>query len=482
MTKTPNNLIDANDTYDTIIVGGGIVGAGIFRDLSIHGVECLLIDKKDFASQTSQTSSKMLHGGIRYLETYNFGLVWEALHEKNLWLQLAPHLCKELPFHMPFFKESKHPMWMIKMGLMLYDFLSSYKNSPHKMLSKQNTSNALPRLKTKDLKGCGVYYDVIVDDSKLALETIYDGLVNEKCHALNYTSIIGFTHNSDGTCTGELTDELTKETKKITAKNVVFATGPFTDQLLDCLKNINWTPQMVPARGIHLWLDHKTLPIKYPMILMTKDGRVVFVIPQKGWVLVGTTEELAEGDLFDLVARDDEVDYLLESLKEYFPDVLIEKTDILSTFAGIRPLVRAGKSVDIHNTSRHHKIIKPFDNTYVIMGGKLTTYRLMGHKITKEIVTKNGLKFSADLTKVPFRRPSVIGPFDPLSELSESDILKIVKSEKVKTFQDLVRRRLGLPARSHLKTQQNFDKFFLPLVPELSKYIKITEDDVKNWK
>ena len=138
--------------YNTLIIGGGIVGAGIFRDLALHGDHCLLIDKNDFTSQTSQSSSKMLHGGIRYLENYDFLLVKEALHEKNLWLKLLPHLAKERPFVLPIYNDSKHPLWMLKIGLFLYDFLSGFQNSPHEILNKEKTIKNRPLLNSKNLK------------------------------------------------------------------------------------------------------------------------------------------------------------------------------------------------------------------------------------------------------------------------------------------------------------------------------------------
>ena len=139
--------------YKSVVIGGGIVGAGIFRDLAVHGVETLLIEKKDFSSQTSERSSKMLHGGIRYLENMDFALVFEALHEKNLWLKLTPHLAQEVPFYLPVFKDSKRPLWMIRIGMFLYDFLSSFQNTPFKIKSAKEVSAEIPELKTTGLSG-----------------------------------------------------------------------------------------------------------------------------------------------------------------------------------------------------------------------------------------------------------------------------------------------------------------------------------------
>ena len=163
------NLSDSQDFYHTVIIGGGIVGAGIFRDLSLHNSDTLLIEKGDFSSQTSSKSSKMLHGGIRYLENFDFKLVFEALHEKNLWLKLAPHLCYEQGFFLPIHKNSKRPLWMIKIGLFLYDLLSQFKNRPHKMFSKDEIIQKFPQINPEGLSGGGLYYDGVMDDFKITL-------------------------------------------------------------------------------------------------------------------------------------------------------------------------------------------------------------------------------------------------------------------------------------------------------------------------
>src|SRR3989339_754367 len=169
-----NSLIDIDGEYNTLIIGGGIVGAGIFRDLSLHSVKALLIDKFDFASQTSSSSSKMFHGGIRYLASLDFGLVWEALHEKNLWLKLAPHLCIERPFLIPTYKQSANGLSAMHLGVKLYDLLSSFQNSPSKALSRTNIKKAYPCLTQENLTGGVIYYDAIADDCKITLESIYD--------------------------------------------------------------------------------------------------------------------------------------------------------------------------------------------------------------------------------------------------------------------------------------------------------------------
>ena len=208
--------------FQCIVIGGGIVGAGIFRDLALHGVETLLIDSGDFSAQTSERSSKMLHGGIRYLENMDFKLVFEALHEKNLWLKLTPHLAREEAFFLPVYKNASRPLWMIRLGLFLYDLLSQFKNSPYQTLSQEECIKRIPDLNPVGLSGAGVYYDGIMDDVKITLEVIYDSLLMPNTYALNHTlltnvSIDPQTNNSLLT----LNDQITGEQQVVSAEKVI---------------------------------------------------------------------------------------------------------------------------------------------------------------------------------------------------------------------------------------------------------------------
>lgn len=426
------------EEFDVVIIGGGIVGAGIFRDLSLNGVNTLLIDKKDFSSQTSSKSSKMLHGGIRYLENMDFDLVWEALHEKNLWLKLAPHLCYESSFYLPIFSDSLRPKWMVKIGLALYDFLSGYKNSPHKMTSKGETLKALPELKDSGLKGAGVYYDAIVDDTRLTIEVILDGLVNKNCHALNYVGLQTFKTHRDKTVI-ELKDQLTGIVRTIECRELVFATGPFTDEILEKHPDFQWKKKLLPSKGSHLWLKKDAIEINSPMVLTPNDGRVIFVIPQKHHILIGTTEVEHSGDKFDLHASDDEVEYLIKNLNEYFPKSHITKEHVLETFAGLRPLVMEDSTSDRGKTARNHKYFQPRANIHVMMGGKYTTFRVMASEVTRTICQRLKKSYNSSKTKSPLRVPVKFSPFNE-SSITKEVIEEIKQTELVRTEEDLQRR------------------------------------------
>ena len=436
--------MEANEVLDALVVGGGIVGAGIFRDLALHGARVVLIDKGDFASQTSSKSSKMFHGGIRYMETYDFAMVWEALHEKNLWLKLAPHLCKELPFCLPVFKDAQHPWWMVKVGLACYDALSGFQNSNHYLLSPAEIGRRFPILDLKNLVGAGVYHDVIVDDAQISLENIYDALLEKKAQAHNYTELVGITPWEDKFSV-HLRDTLTGVESGVTTREIVFATGPFTDHLLSHFSFLKWSPCLLLSKGSHLWIKDSALPLASPIVLRPNDGRIIFLIPQKGMVLVGTTEVEPDPDLFCQSVSEREKKYLLDNLKEFFPTIRIGEDDILSSYAGIRPLVKKSDSQDKAKTSRQAKVIHPYPGVHVIVGGKLTTFRIMGQKISQKIMKNCGKRYDRQKTARPLRQKSFFNTFSAAQSLpSGEEIKKIILSEKVRTAEDFLVRRMGI--------------------------------------
>jgi glycerol-3-phosphate dehydrogenase len=429
--------------FEVVIVGGGINGCGLLRDLSLNGVSTLLIEKGDFSSQTSQGSSKMLHGGIRYLENFDLGLVQEALEEKNLWLKLAPHLCYEQNFYLPLYRYSKYRPFMLKMGLILYDFLSHFQNRPHEMLSYKETLKKIPSLNDKGLLGAGQYFDGIVDDAKLSLECLYDALLEPEASALSYHEVTKVT-DTDKNVEVTFKSVFTQKEETVKTRFLVFNTGPFTDKLLPEL-NIPWTPQLMPSKGIHLWLKPGTIATSAPVVLTTKDQRVVFVIPQRGAILVGTTETKVQEEIFNIRAHPSEVEYLLNVLREYFPHSELSRESIISTYAAVRPLVREeGGHENLGKVSRFHKIFRPDSKTYVLLGGKYTTFRRMTQELAQEIVPRLGRRYQPNLTLNPLRQKSLMPTFGPRPPLTVELLKKIIKTEKVTTFEDLVHRRLSL--------------------------------------
>jgi glycerol-3-phosphate dehydrogenase len=474
-------------TYKTVVIGGGIVGAGIFRDLALHGIETLLIEKNDFSSQTSERSSKMLHGGIRYLENMDFALVFEALHEKNLWLKLTPHLSQEVPFYLPVYKDAKRPLWMIHAGMFLYDLLSSFKNSPYKMKNAHEVASDIPHIKTNGLSGAGVYYDGIMDDAKITLEVVFDALKEKCATAMNYTEVLT-VEKHQGKNIVHCKNVLTNETFKVRADNVIYALGPFTDKFLKTIPMYHWKNVLLPSKGSHFWMSSKDLPLTHPIVMTPKsepgknEDRVIFVIPHGDQILVGTTEVEAVGDFFDVKPSETEITYLLNALNDYFPTLKLTRNQILASFAGIRPLVNEGTG-DRGKTSREHKIYQPMSDTYVIAGGKYTTFRVMGQDISRDICHKSGVGYNRDLTIQPLRQRSVVIPFEWKLPTRE-DLIRICEEELPRTFSDLIQRRLSIPSRKSWAArapQTDFDQYFKEHLLLLKKYLKITEEDIQRF-
>lgn len=469
--------------FPVIIVGGGIVGAGIFRDLSLHGIPSLIIDKKDFSSQTSERSSKMLHGGIRYLENLDFKLIFEALHEKNLWLKIAPDLALEKEFLLPIYENAKRPLWQIGIGLFLYDLLSGFKNKPFRILSPKKTLEHEPKLNPQGLKGAGVYADAIMEDATMTLHCIFDGLNLKGSKALNHTSLKDI-QKIDGKNKLTLFNEITHELSFVTADHVVFALGPFTDQVLRSFPLFDWQDVLLPSKGSHLWIKKDRLPIERPLVMTShdKEDRVIFVIPHHDKVLVGTTELKTKENFFDVKISKDETLYLLRHLNDYFPRQDITEADILQSFSGIRPLVRENGE-NLSKTSREHKIYRPFSDIFVIAGGKYTTFRTMGQEITRNILLNYQKPYNHELSLSPLQTAHLVDQ-DTKRQHRNIDLQileKIIVTELPKNFEDLISRRLSLPAKSLWNGLVPFDQFFIEALPTMNKYFEVRESDIANY-
>jgi len=375
---------EIKNQYDYLIIGGGIAGAGVFRELSLAKKSCLLIDKKKFLSQTSSSSSKMLHGGIRYLEKFDFPLVSEALREKNFWLKEKPHLISEKKFFIPVYENAPHSLLKLGLGVKVYDLLSGFKNSPSQYHSKEETLNFLPHLCPDNLKGSVSYYDAILNDKKFGLEIIEESK-SDYCHCLEETAMTSFVKTNDG-----YDVELESSSQqKISVKKIIFATGPFTDQVMKEF-NIPWKDKILYSKGSHLFLKKSLIQLDYPIVIQEKK-RVIFLIPHKDYHLLGTTEIKLERDinLFDLTISQEEKSYLIENFQNYFPNFTIGPEQIMQTTAGVRPLVAPkgiSSSTGPGDISRNHKIYNPASDIFVLIGGKYTTFRVMAKDLLKELI------------------------------------------------------------------------------------------------
>lgn len=468
--------------YDVIIVGGGITGAGVFRDLALHGVSCLLLDQGDFTSSTSQSSSKMLHGGIRYLENFDFELVKEALHEKNLWIKLLPHLAKEVPFVLPNFRESKYPLFMLKLGLLTYDFLSGFKNSPHRILGKKETIKERPLLSPKNLRGSGLYYDALMDDSKITLEVIYDGLLEENASAINHEKVLS-VKEKDGKHLIETENLINHSTKTFIAKKVIYCLGPYTDKFLSKVYLNRWSPQLLPSKGSHIWVSKKDFNLTDPCVINHKDGRVIFFVPHETQILVGTTEEVLNEKIEDVKISNKEIEYLLGIINQYYPNVKITKEKIQSAYSGVRPLIKSNTTNDKGKTARTHRTFQITNSTQAIAGGKYTTFRVMAQEAVSNVCSQLGVPYSKTKTIAKLRQKSSVIPFKR-ETMTNGILKKILNYEMPKCLEDLVYRRIGINSKEQwdqLYPNTDFEKFFVENLNIINLYFPLDKNDVFNY-
>jgi glycerol-3-phosphate dehydrogenase len=366
------------EVFDLVIIGGGITGAGAARDAASRGLRVALIEAKDFAIGTSSRSSKLVHGGIRYLENYEFHLVFEALSERQLLFELAPHLVHPLRFVLPVYEGYRFGMGMMGLGMWAYDALSMFEAPElHERLSPEETRERLPSLKPGGLKGSYVYSDAYMDDDRLVLETLRSA-VSQGALAVNRMKAVEAIFNSQGRVEGVIAQDVkTSRRYSIRGRHVVSTVGVWTDQVAtDLLKT--WKPILRPSKGVHLTFPRSRFDLK-DAVVMSEDKRIVFGIPRHEMFIVGTTDTDFKGDAYDVSVTPEDVRYLLGVTEEYFPGAKISARDIMASYAGVRPLVDDGSATE-SKTSREHVILADPRGITFIAGGKYTTYRHMAEQ------------------------------------------------------------------------------------------------------
>ncbi len=370
-----------NGAFDLLIIGGGINGAAIANLAAGMGKRIALIEKNDFGSGTSSKSTKLIHGGIRYLEHGEFDLVFESLRERSIQLKSAPHLVKPLEFLIPIYEDDARPGWMLKLGVFLYDFLSfNHKIRPHRSLKIDEVLQLEPGLKKAGLKGGVIYYDAQMDDARLVLENILCARTQGAIVA-NYVESTGFV-KENGKATGvKARDTLSGQTFFIKAKKIVCAVGPWTNELLT-LEHPQARPRVRTTKGVHIVYEGQ-ISRRALLIPSRQDNRVFFIIPWMGHSLIGTTDTDFSASPDSVKPSSEDIEYLLGESSRVFPDVNFERAKIITTFAGLRPLVwEEGHPSAI---SRKHLIFESFGGIVYLAGGKYTTYRVMALETLEKI-------------------------------------------------------------------------------------------------
>ena len=374
------------DPFDALVIGGGITGCGTARDLALRGLRVALVERDDWASGTSSRSSRLVHGGVRYLEHGHVGLVFESSRERRTLLRIAPHLVRPLPFTWPVYRGARVPRWKLEAGLALYDALALFRNvRNHRPLSARGVLAAEPAVESRGLRGGARYYDAATDDARLTLANAMAAL-ELGAAAANHVRVDALLHDAAGRAAGvACTDMLTGETLEVRARVVVAAGGPWGDRLRR-LSEDDAPAGVLGSKGVHIAVPRARVGNRDALTLLSpSDGRVTFALPAGPHAIIGTTETADARDPDEVRATEADVAYLLADANAFFPGACLTRADVVAAWAGVRPLVARTPGEDAGSASREHRIATDARGVVHVSGGKLTTYRAMAAEIADAV-------------------------------------------------------------------------------------------------
>ena len=382
-------LLDKTPEWDVVIIGGGASGLGIATDAANRGLKTLLLEKIDFAKGTSSRSTKLVHGGVRYLQNGDVSLVLEALRERGIMRKNAPHLVRDLSFIIPSYDWWSSPFYGL--GLKVYDMMAGKLGlGPSTLLNKEETLSLIPNVNKKGLRGGVIYHDGQFDDARMAISLALTA-ENEGAVMLNYAEVYSFIKENDLIIGLEFKDRINGSKKRVFSKSIVNATGVFSDKLIS-LDQPKAKPLIRPSQGVHIVLDKKFL--NGPQAIMvphTSDGRVLFAVPWNEYVVVGTTDTPINETLDEPIALDEEIQFIIDNAGMYMSKKP-KRSDIKSVFAGLRPLAASeGNKETTKEISRHHKITVSTSGLINVLGGKWTTYRKIAEDTVNTVLMVSGL-------------------------------------------------------------------------------------------
>lgn len=420
--------------FDLLVIGGGIVGSGVARDAASRGLKVLLVEQSDFASGTSSRSSRLLHGGLRYLAQGRVGLVREASVEKMRLSRLAPHLCQSLAFVFPSWKDYGWLRWKMALGVKMYDLLCGGRNlGGSSTLGPDAMREQLPGVRGDGLKGGVRYFDGLTNDARLVFDTLRTAK-EAGATLVNYAGHVS-GEPADGGWHCVVRDHLTGDTAAVTVKAVVNATGAWAAGVKHSSVRLRLT------KGVHLVIDRDRLPVKDAVVL-PEGQRILFVIPWGERVVLGTTDTDYAGDPAAVRTDAADIEYVLGVVNRAFPDAKLDAGDVISTWAGIRPLIAPPKDAtgSPSDTSRNHVIRMAEPGWFDVAGGKLTTYRLMAEQTVDQVgrFLKAGLPKSRT-AEVPLARPAISGVLPP--PVSRDAVEECCRAEWAVHLDDVLIRR-----------------------------------------
>lgn len=451
-----------DEQFDLLIIGGGITGCGTARDAALRGLRVALVERNDFASGTSGRSSRLVHGGIRYLEHGQIHLVRESIHEREILLRIAPHLVKPLAFTWPLYRGARVGKLKLSAGLFLYQLMAGRRSRPHFSLSAKETLEREPGLASRGLTGGAVYYDARTDDARLTIANAI-AATDSGAFVANYTSATKLLYDRDKAIGASVRSELTGDSGEIRARVIVSAIGVWQDDFT------GGAGAHRGSKGVHIAVPRERVGNREALTLISPiDGRVMFCLPAGLQTIIGTTDTWTDESPESVHASQRDVDYLLQSANEYFPAARLTLNDVVSAWAGIRPLASPQQG-NPSAASREHSIVTDDAGVIRVTGGKLTTYRSMAAEIVdrvQEAVGRDVTPATTDSIQLPgAEREEDIARLQrddrrltqPLVEglpYTGADLVYGVTREKAETLSDLLIRRthLAFETRDHAKS------------------------------
>lgn len=374
-----------SEQFDVLVIGGGITGAGIARDAAMRGLRTALVERDDFASGTSSRSSRLIHGGVRYLEHGHLHLVFESSRERRTLMRIAPHLVRPLRFTWPVYRGARIPLWKLSAGLFIYDALAVFRNvENHRVLAKGDVLGQEPALRRDDLVGGAEYYDASTDDARMTLANVI-AAEEHGAVAVNHLRVVSLLRDGERVIGAAVRGEVDDRDHHIRATIVVNATGPWTD-VVRAMDGGGARSAVRATKGVHIAVPRERLATHAALTLLSPtDGRVFFALPSTATTIIGTTDTPTDERPDAVRASPEDIDYLLAAANAFFPAARLTPADVVAAWAGIRPLVASGFTRDPSSASREHRIDRSASGVISISGGKLTTYRSMAAEVVDAV-------------------------------------------------------------------------------------------------
>ncbi len=451
--RRAQRLADLGDRrFDLLVIGGGITGAGIARDAARRGLAVALVEREDFAAGTSSRSSRLIHGGVRYLEHGYLHLVFEASRERRRLLDLAPHLVRPLRFTWPVYAGARVPRWKLAAALTLYDALALFRNvGRHRRLDPAGVLAMEPALAPDALRGGATYWDAATDDARLTLANAIDA-AHASATVLNHAEVTALSCSAPhGPVDGAIVRDLLGGAEvRVQARIVLNATGPWTDEVV-AMEAAPAGPVVRGTKGVHIAVPAARVGNRSAVTMLSpEDGRVMFTLPAGTHTIIGTTDTATAEHPHDVRAAAADVRYLLRACNRFFPAARLTEDDVVAAWAGIRPLVARTNTGDPGSASREHAITTSPKGLVTITGGKLTTYRAMAEQCVDVVVRRLGQRVRpCDTARAP--RPGARAVpasddvhLDPALPWTERDVDHAVRHEMAESLSDVLIRRTTL--------------------------------------